>query len=110
ALRQWPRSKFDGGLDMQARMARLEAGFVLSQRDPEQQAWTDALASQIVSLLESCGHQQVSQSENLFHRRWWLMTTLASLPTRVGQDALKKCLIRPDALRDRFIYALNSQM
>lgn len=110
ACRQWPRRKFQGALDMQDRTARLEAGLVLSQRDPEQQPWTDALAAQIISHLADCGDQQVSQRENMFHRRWGLMTMLASLPTRVGQDSLKKCLIRPDVPRDRFITALNSQI
>ena len=95
---------------MQDRTARLAAGLVLSQRDPEQQSWTDALAAQIISHLADCDDQQVSQRENLFNRRWGLMTTLASLPTRVGQDALKKCLIRQDAPRGRLISALNSQV
>lgn len=110
ALKQWSRSKFDGRLDMQARRSRLEAGRILRQRDPEQQAWTDTLAIAVVSLLETIVDQEVSARENLFHRRWWLMTTLASLPTAVGQEVLKKCLVRPDAPRDRFIYALNWQV
>lgn len=108
ALQPWKRTKFDGGLDMPARRQRLSEGHILRQRDIDHQAVTDALAMHLAYRIQQLGDEAAPPKESLFHRRWWLMTLLAGLPTRVGWDELRKCLTRGDALRDRFIYALNS--
>jgi hypothetical protein len=108
AIQTWPRNSFHARLDIAARKQRINEGFVLRQRDKEMQEITDELASKIASRLEACGDATVSPQENRFDRRWWLMTSLANLPTRVGWAELRKSLLRTDALTDRFTYALNA--
>ncbi|WKB50753.1 NACHT domain-containing protein [Eleftheria terrae] len=108
ALKPWKRTKFDGRLDMPARRQRLSEGHVLRQRDADYQAVTDALAKHLAHRIQKLGDETAHPRENLFHRRWWLMTLLAGLPTHVGWGELRKCLTRGDVLLDRFIYALNS--
>lgn len=108
AMLAWPRKGFHGQLDIAARQQRIAEGFVLRQRDQELQDVTDQFALKIASRLEASGDAAVSPRENLFNRRWWLMTSLANLPTRVGWPDLRKSLIRPDVLPDRFVHALNA--
>jgi len=108
AILPWPRNSFHARLDIPARTQRIAEGFVLRQRDQEMQEVTDEFASKIASRLEACGDAAVSPRENRFYRRWWLMTSLANLPTTVGWPELRKSLLRPDALTDRFTYALNA--
>jgi len=108
AILPWPRHRFHGRLDIAARQQRTAEGFVLRQRDQELQEITDEFALKIASRLESCGDAAVSPRENRFYRRWWLMTSLADLPTRAGWPELRKSLMRTDAPPDRFAYALNA--
>ena len=108
AILPWPRNSFHARLDVAARQQRFALGFVLRQRDPAMQEITDEFALKIASRLEACGDAPVSPRENLFYRRWWLMTSLANLPTRAGWSELRKSLVRPDVLADRFVYALNA--
>lgn len=108
AMLPWPRNSFHSRLDIAARQQRLAEGFALRQRDQELQVITDEFALKIASRLEACGDAAVSPRENLHHRRWWLMTSLANLPTRAGWPVLRKSLMRTDALPDRFTYALNA--
>lgn len=108
AILPWPRYNFHSRLDIAARKQRIAEGFVLRQRDDELQVITDEFALKIASRLEACGDAPVSPRENLFYRRWWLMTSLANLPTRVGWRELRKSLVRPDVPPDRFVSALNA--
>jgi hypothetical protein len=108
AILPWPRNSFHAWLDIAARQQRIAEGFVLRQRDQELQEITDEFALKIAIRLEACGDAAVSPRENLFYRRWWLMTSLANLPTRAGWPELRKSLIRPDVPPDRFVYALNA--
>lgn len=108
AILPWPRNSFHARLDIAARQQRITEGFVARQRDQELQEITDEFALKIASRLEAFGDAAVSPRENQFHRRWWLMTSLARLPTRVGWPELRKCLIRTDVPADRFVYALNA--
>lgn len=108
AIQPWPRNSFHARLDIAARQQRIAEGFVLRQRDQELQEITDEFASKIATRLEACGDAAVSPRENRFHRRWWLMMSLANLPTRAGWPELRKCLMRTDAPPDRFAYALNA--
>lgn len=108
AIQPWPRNSFHARLDIAARKQRIAEGFVLRQRSQEMQEVTDELASKIASRLEACGDAVVSPRENRFYRRWWLMTSLANLPTTVGRVELRKSLLRTDVLTDRFTYALNA--
>lgn len=108
AILPWPRKSFHARLDIAARQQRIGEGFVLRQRDQELQEITDEFALKIAIRLDACGDAAVSPRENLFYRRWWLMTSLANLPTRAGWPELRKSLVRPDVLPDRFVYALNA--
>lgn len=108
AILPWPRNSFHARLDIAARQQRIAEGFVLRQRNQEMQEITDEFALKIASRLEACGDAAVSPQENRFYRRWWLMTSLANLPTRAGWPELRKSLMRTDAPPDRFAYALNA--
>lgn len=107
-LKPWNRTRFGGGLDMPVRQQCLSEGHILRQRDIEHQAVTDALATHLAHRIQQLGDEDAPPRENQFHPRWWLMTQLAALPTRVGWGELRNCLTRGDVSRDRFIFVLNS--
>lgn len=108
AILPWPRNSFHARLDVAARQLRINEGVVRRQREQELQEITDEFALKIASRLEACGEAETGPRENLLHRRWWLMTSLANLPTKAGWPELRKTLLRPDVLPDRFAYALNA--
>ncbi|TXT23985.1 MAG: Uncharacterized protein FD131_5099 [Rhodocyclaceae bacterium] len=108
AIQPWRRTTFQSQLDIKARQERLSEGLVQSQRDVELQGITDEFATKVAAMLEACGDAELSPRENRFYRRWWLMKSLANLPTTFGWAELRNSLIRRDAPADRFAYTLNA--
>jgi len=108
AILPWPRNSFHARLDIATRQRRIGEGVVLRQREQELQEITDEFALKIASRLEACGEAAVGLRENMLYRRWWLMTSLANLPTNAGWPELRKSLVRPDVPFARFVYALNA--